>query len=64
MRVWYHLIDISIVNAWLLYRRVENENGRVPKLSLFDFRTEIAFSLTTSVSTPKRDRPSNEEKNR
>ena len=54
MRVWYHLIDISIVNAWLLYRRVENENGRVPKLSLFDFRTEVAFSLTTSVSTPKR----------
>ncbi|XP_050059682.1 piggyBac transposable element-derived protein 3-like [Aphis gossypii] len=62
MRVWYHLIDISIVNAWLLYRRVENENGRVPKLSLFDFRTEVAFSLTTSVSTPKRGRPSNEER--
>lgn len=39
---------------------MENENGRVP--NLFDFRTEVAFSLTTSVSTPKRGRPSNEER--
>lgn len=62
MRVWFHLIDIIIVNAWLLYRRVENENDRLPKLSLFDFRTEVAFSLTKSVSTPKIGRPSNEEK--
>lgn len=62
MRVWFHLIGITIVNAWLLYRRVENENDRLLKLSLFDFRTEVAFSLTTSVSTPKIGRPSNEEK--
>lgn len=44
MRIWYHLIDITIVNAWLLYKRVETEKGNKPKMTLFDFRFEIATS--------------------
>lgn len=60
MCIWYHLIDITIVNAWLLYRRVETEKGNRPNMTLFDFRVEIAISLTKvgKITTPKRGRPS------
>lgn len=42
MRIWYHLIDVTVVNAWLLYRRVEVLNGRKPTMSLFDFRLNVS----------------------
>lgn len=60
MRLWYHLIDVTVVNAWLLYRRVEMSKGNIPKITLFDFRSEVAFSLTktNALATPKRGRPS------
>jgi hypothetical protein len=60
IRIWYHLIDVAIVNAWILYRRVEMEHGRKATISLFDFRVEVATSLTKvgEVITPKRGRPS------
>lgn len=58
--VWYHLIDVTIVNIWSLYRRVELGSGRTPTKSLFDFRVEVATSLTKigEVVTPKRCGPS------
>lgn len=56
--LWYHLINISVINAWLLYRQTETENGRKPDKYLFDFRAEIAISLTKmgEIITPKRGR--------
>lgn len=58
MRIWYHLIDVTVVNAWLLYRRVEVLNDRKPTMSLFDFRLNVSYSLTkVGTTTPKRDRP-------
>lgn len=58
MRIWYHLIDVTVVNAWLLYRRVEVFNGRKPTMSLFDFRLNVSYSLTkVGTITPKRGRP-------
>jgi len=58
MRIWYHLIDVTVVNAWLLYRRVEVLNGRKPTMSLFDFRLNVSYSLTkVGTITPKRGRP-------
>lgn len=57
-RLWYYLIDVAVVNAWLLYRRVETSKGKKPTITLFDFRSEVAFSLTKpNVPTPKRGRP-------
>jgi len=60
MRLWYHLIDVAVVDAWLLYRRVETSKGKKPTIiTLFDFRSEVAFSLTKlNTSTPERGRPS------
>ncbi|KAF0708051.1 piggyBac transposable element-derived protein 2-like, partial [Aphis craccivora] len=58
MRIWYHLIDVTVVNAWLLYRRVEVLNDRKPTMSLFDFRLYVSYSLTkVGTTTPKRGRP-------
>lgn len=58
MRIWYHLIDVTVVNAWLLYRRVEVLNGRKPTMSLYDFCLNVSYSLTkVGTITPKRGRP-------
>lgn len=59
MRLWYYLIYVVVVNAWLLYRRVETSKGKKPKITRFDFRSEVAFTFTKlNASTFKRGRPS------
>ena len=54
-RLFYHFLDMTIVNAWLLYRRVNQNN-----FPLYLFRTEIADCLcrTEKVLSSKRGRPS------
>ncbi|CAF3137077.1 unnamed protein product [Rotaria sp. Silwood2] len=55
MKIIFHLIDLSVVNGWLLYRR-DCSQFRLPKneiLSLLHFRVEIAEALMKSV-VPKR----------
>ena len=61
-RKWYmglfcHLLDITVINAWLLYRRC-NINEAV--FNLADFRINLASTLcqTGLRITPKRGRPS------
>lgn len=44
MRIFFHLIDITVVNSWILYRKVCKLNGEVPK-TLPDYRIELAESL-------------------
>ncbi|KAF2889292.1 hypothetical protein ILUMI_16881 [Ignelater luminosus] len=44
MRIFYYLIDMTIVNSWLLYRRVHREQNE-PFISLATFRIEIAECL-------------------
>ena len=54
-KIIFHLVDISIVNAWLLYRRHCNQ-FQLPKkdiLSLLQFRVEVADAvLKPSVPKP------------
>ncbi|XP_055914246.1 piggyBac transposable element-derived protein 3-like [Eupeodes corollae] len=45
MRLFYHLLDMVMANAWLLYRRVNKQAGRSENLSAADFRMEVAESL-------------------
>lgn len=46
MRVFYHFLDITISNAWLLYRRVNTQSERSEKLlDSADFRVEVAETL-------------------
>ena len=53
MKIIFHLIDLSVVNGWLLYRR-DCSQFRLPKneiLSLLQFRVEIAEALMKSGCT-------------
>ncbi|CAI6352915.1 unnamed protein product [Macrosiphum euphorbiae] len=60
MKIFYHLIDLCVVNAWLLYRRVHPSE---PYLSLVDFKILISEVLCEMKrTTPKRKgRPTAEE---
>lgn len=60
MKIFYHLIDLCVVNAWLLYRRVHPSE---PYLPLVDFNILISEVLCEMKrTTPKRKgRPTVEE---
>ncbi|KAF2884259.1 hypothetical protein ILUMI_21911 [Ignelater luminosus] len=44
-RLLYHLLDLTVVNSWLLYRRVEKQKNNTKYLSLSKFRAQLAASL-------------------
>lgn len=60
IRLVYHLLDLTISNAWLLYKRVNMEKGAQSKLlTLAEFRCEVAQCLCKMQSVSlKRGRPS------
>lgn len=55
-RLFYHFVDLSIINAWLIWRRVRNENK-----SLAEFKQELALVLCGkgAVNVLGRGRPLN-----
>lgn len=57
MRLFYHIIDITVINAWLLHRRMH-----VNSMKLLEFRLELATTLCAigCSSSSKRGRPSSE----
>lgn len=63
IRVFYYFLDVSVVNAWLLYRKHCRKVG-VPQKNikkLLQFRADIAQVLVLSTNYPlvaKRGRPS------
>lgn len=55
MRIFYHLINVAVVNAWLLWRKDEKE-----KMDLLEFKSSIASSLIftgSSLMPKKKGRP-------
>lgn len=54
-KLFYHFLDMSLVNAWLLYRRARENKNTIP---LAKFRQEVAVALcqTGTLSTPTRGR--------
>lgn len=63
-RIFNHLLDITIVNAWLLYQRASIEKGQQNNISQWEFRAEIAKCLCCMGinKSLKRGRPSNIER--
>lgn len=61
-RLFYHLLDMTVINAWVLYKKVNTVKGKLPKniMKLVNFRTELADTLCRyqSDSKNKRGRPS------
>lgn len=62
IRIFYHLLDLTLANAWLLYRRIGKTKGNsyMEKLTFFDFRMEVAKCLCKvgQSNNIKRGRPS------
>jgi len=64
--ILYYLIDLSVTNGWLLYRRHLMQKCEKKLMSLLDFRTAVADALIKAgkpadISTTKRERPSLED---
>lgn len=58
IRIFFHFINIAIVNAWLCYK------DAIENVSLLDFKSNLAVSLIqlgTVGKTPKRGRPTEQE---
>ena len=63
LRILYYLIDLSLANGWLLYRRHLIQKGLKRYLPFLDFRTEVADELikvgkSADLNNRKRGRPS------
>ncbi|XP_046684702.1 piggyBac transposable element-derived protein 4-like [Homalodisca vitripennis] len=61
LRFFFHFVDVSIVNGWLLFRRDCQHNGIAKQgvMDLLAFRCEVAESLCNLGADPiKRGRPS------
>lgn len=46
-RVFFHLIDVALVNAYILYHREMKKKNRAYKMELGQFRTNVAEFLCT-----------------
>lgn len=53
-RLFYHMVDLAIINAWLLHRE------QYPKMNQKNFRIELGQTMCNigKANTPKRGRPS------
>lgn len=62
MKLIFHMLDMLMVNSWLLYKRDVNalKLKRKEILSLSEFKMKAAFALMKEGKVPKRGRPSNE----
>lgn len=61
LRIFFHLLDLAVINSWIIYKRNAQERNE-PKNSLLtaQFRNELAFVLCNkeTCSKSKRGRPS------
>ncbi|XP_054259612.1 piggyBac transposable element-derived protein 2-like [Macrosteles quadrilineatus] len=62
LRLFYHLLDVTMCNSWLLYQRVCRDRGDINIMPLAEFRESVAITMCRLGSniTPKRGRPSTE----
>lgn len=59
MRIFYHLLDLTVINAWVLHKKVEERKGNHKNImTLADFRSELAETLCQYTPTNTRGRPS------
>jgi len=61
MRVFHHLLDVTVVNSWLLHKRIQKQKGNNSVLSLVKFREQLAlFFCKIGTYTPKHGCPTND----
>ena len=54
MRIFYYLLDLSVVNAWLLYRRMMTQSASNNILHLCNFKEDISDGLMKQAAIKKR----------
>lgn len=62
-RIFYHMLDVVTINAWLLDRRIKSQLGQKDKIvPLLTFKTNLAEQLCNRgvVNPTRRGRPSSE----
>jgi hypothetical protein len=59
MKIFFHLIDVAIVNSWLVYRRHCKQKDISRYKTMLEFRLELATVLL-KAKTVKVGRPSND----
>lgn len=64
-RIFYHLLDMAMTNAFVLYRRLNTEKNRdvdnnknIKDMTMYEFRLSIAKELCASVEKRSVGRPS------
>ena len=59
MRIFYHLLDVTVINSWLLYRRATNSSTSLAAktMKLKEFRVQLAETLCKirQVKIPTRE---------
>ncbi|XP_044730485.1 piggyBac transposable element-derived protein 3-like [Chrysoperla carnea] len=61
MRLFYHFLDLCVINSWVMYKKVHNQLGTSKLLNLAQFRLDVAETLCQTglpISGCKRGRPS------
>jgi hypothetical protein len=49
-RIFYHVVDLAVVNSWLLYRRaLQQKNSKDAPLALAEFKADIAEGMYISA---------------
>jgi hypothetical protein len=60
IRIFYHLLDVTVVYSWVLYRLICKQNDTFATMALAEFQVNLAESLCKANQPTKRGRPSNE----
>lgn len=62
IRLFHHLLDVTIINSWLLHRKIQHQKGNGEEMPLAQFREELAVTLSQirKPTIPKRGRLSTE----
>ncbi|CAK1551297.1 unnamed protein product [Leptosia nina] len=61
MRLFYHFLDLAVINSWVMFKKVNNIKGNDQLLNLGTFRLELAETLCKlglPANAAKRGRPS------
>ncbi|XP_045457146.1 uncharacterized protein LOC123667234 [Melitaea cinxia] len=53
MRLFYHFLDLAVINSWVMFKKVNNIKGNDQLLDLGTFRLELAETLCKIGSTCK-----------
>jgi len=63
MRLFYHLIDLFVVNSWLLFKRVKEQRNEKTEIELPDWRKQLPCGLVTfgQIRVSGRGRPTSLE---